>query len=158
MSASSRERRHLRVNAQWMNARARNVLRRPVRVGAIGLVAFVVVLLSLVAVPRRAQRAAAVVAPTAAERRDTASLIARAADDRARLTAAESSLAIARARLLRPAAPPAVDTLPPEIVARRDSLAAIAGVACREAVAIQNYVTDNQNPRSVREFLCVNLG
>ena len=109
-----------------MNARARNVLRRPVRVGAIGLVAFVVVLLSLVAVPRRAQRAAAVVAPTAAERRDTASLIARAADDRARLTAAESSLALARVRLLRPAAPPAVDTLPPDIVARRDSLAAIA--------------------------------
>lgn len=126
MPASSRERRHLRITAQWINARARNVLRRPVRVGSIGLVAFVAALLSLVAVPRRAQRAAAVVAPTAAERRDTTSLIARIVEERAHLTAAESSLSLARARLSRPAAPPAVDTLPPAIVARRDSLAAIA--------------------------------
>lgn len=109
-----------------MNARARNVVRRPVRVGATALAAFVAALLSLVAVPRRAQRAAAVVAPTAAERRDTAALVARLTDDRARLTAAESSLSIARSRLLRPTAPPAVDTLPPEIVARRDSVATIA--------------------------------
>ena len=109
-----------------MNARARNVVRRPLRVGAMTLVAFLVALLSLVAVPRQAQRAAAVVAPTAAERRDTAALIASLDRDRTALTTVESSLAAARARLLRPVAPPTVDTLPPEIVVRRDSLAASA--------------------------------
>ena len=109
-----------------MNARARNVVHRPLRVGATALVAFVVALLSLVAVPRQAQRAAAVVAPTAAERRDTAALIASLERDRTALNTVESSLAAARARLLRPVAPPAVDTLPPEIVVRRDSLATIA--------------------------------
>jgi Mrp family chromosome partitioning ATPase len=109
-----------------MNARARNVVHRPLRVGATALVAFVVALVTLVAVPRQAQRAAAVVAPTAAERRDTVALIASLQRDRAALDAVESSLAAARARLLRPVAPPAVDTLPPEIVVRRDSLATIA--------------------------------
>jgi Mrp family chromosome partitioning ATPase len=108
-----------------MNARARNVVHRPLRVGATALVAFVVALLSLVAVPRQAQRAAAVVAPTAAERRDTMSLLASLKRDSAALNTVESSLANARARLLRPVAP-AVDTLPPEIVVRRDSLATIA--------------------------------
>jgi len=109
-----------------MNARARNVVHRPLRVGATALVAFVVALVTLVAVPRQAQRAAAVVAPTAAERRDTVALVASLQRDRTTLDAVESSLAAARARLLRPAAPPAVDTLPPEIVVRRDSLATIA--------------------------------
>ena len=109
-----------------MNARARNVVHRPLRVGATALVAFVVALVTLVAVPRQAQRAAAVVAPTAAERRDTVALIASLQRDRAALDAVESSLAAARARLLRPVAQPAVDTLPPEIVVRRDSLARIA--------------------------------
>ena len=110
-----------------MNARARNVVHRPLRVGATALVAFLVALLSLVAVPRQAQRAAAVVAPTAAERRDTVALIASLQRDRAALDAVETSLANARTRLLRPVAPPAaVDTLPPEIVVRRDSLATIA--------------------------------
>jgi Mrp family chromosome partitioning ATPase len=109
-----------------MNARARNVVHRPLRVGATALVAFVVTLVTLVAVPRQAQRAAAVVAPTAAERRDTVALVAGLQRDRAALDAVESSLAAARARLLHPVAPPAVDTLPPEIVVRRDSLATIA--------------------------------
>ena len=109
-----------------MNARARNVVHRPLRVGATALVAFVVTLLTLVAVPRQAQRAAAVVAPTAAERRDTAALIASLQRDRAGLAAVESSLVVARARLQRPVAPVAVDTLPPEIVMRRDSLASRA--------------------------------
>jgi Mrp family chromosome partitioning ATPase len=113
------------VSAQWINARARNVVRRPLRVGATALAAFLVALLSLVAVPRRAQRAAAVVAPTAAERKDTTSLLANLQRDRARFAAAESSLAIVRARLTRPVTPPAVDTLPPDVVIRRDSLAAI---------------------------------
>jgi len=109
-----------------MNARARNVVHRPLRVGATALVAFVAALVTLVAVPRQAQRAAAVVAPTAAERRDTVGLVASLQRDRAALDAVESSLAAARARLLRPVAQPAVDTLPPEIVVRRDSLARIA--------------------------------
>jgi len=113
------------ASSQWINARARNVLRRPLRIGLVGLVVFMAALLTLVALPRQAQRVAAAVAPAPNEWRDTARLIAGIDRDRERLDSAEQSLANARATLLRPAAPPAVDSLPPEVVARRDSIAAI---------------------------------
>ncbi|NUS98362.1 MAG: hypothetical protein HOQ11_13230 [Gemmatimonadaceae bacterium] len=112
--------------ALWINARARNVLRRPLRFAIAGLVLFIVSLLSLVALPRQVQRAAAVVAPSPDEWRDTARLIAAAEREQLRLAAAESSIVTAREILSRPVVQPAVDSLPPEILARRDSLAAIA--------------------------------
>jgi len=101
------------------------VLRRPLRIGLVGLIVFVAALLTLVALPRQAQRVAAAVAPAPNEWRDTARLIASVDRDRARLDSAEQSLASARAILSRPVAPPAVESLPPEVIARRDSIAAI---------------------------------
>jgi len=113
------------ASSHWINARARNVLRRPLRIGLVALVVFIGALLTLVALPRQAQRAAAIVAPAPNEWRDTARLIAAIDHDRARLDSAEQSLASARAILTRPIAPPAVDSLPADVVARRDSIAAI---------------------------------
>ena len=112
--------------AHWINARARNVLRRPVRAAVTGLVVFLAALLTLVALPRQVQRAVAVVAPSPNEWRDTTRLIAAAQREQLRLAAAESSLVTARAILSRPLVQPAVDSLPPDVLARRDSLAAIA--------------------------------
>jgi Mrp family chromosome partitioning ATPase len=45
--------------------------------------------------------------------------------ERTRLDSAEASLAAIRTILTRPVPPPAVDSLPPEVVARRDSIAGI---------------------------------
>lgn len=123
--ASPRIGRRRAASSQWINARARNVLRRPLRIGLVGLVVFIGALLTLVALPRQAQRVAAAVAPAPNEWRDTARLIAGVERDRARLDSAEQSLTTARAILTRPVAPPPVDSLPPEVLARRDSLAAI---------------------------------
>jgi hypothetical protein len=113
------------ASAQWINARARNALRRPLRISVIGLVVFLVSLLGLIAVPRQAQRAAGIVAPSPREWRDTAGLIAGVDGERNRLDSIETSLASIRAYLTRPAPAPAVESLPPETVARRDSLAAM---------------------------------
>jgi Mrp family chromosome partitioning ATPase len=119
------------ASAQWINARARNTLRRPVRIGVIGLVAFIASLLTLVALPRQAQRAAAIVAPAPNEWRDTTRLLASVDRERASLDSAESSLASIRALLSRPVAAPAVESLPPEILARRDSIAALVTTLTR---------------------------
>lgn len=119
------------ASAQWMNARARNSLRRPLRIAVIGLITFLVSLVSLVALPRQAQRAAGVVAPAPDEWRDTARLIAGVEGERNRLDSVEASLASIRALLARPIAAPAVESLPPETVAKRDSLAAIVSTLTR---------------------------
>lgn len=124
-SVSSWTGRRRPASAQWINARARNVVRRPLRIGLVGLLVFIGALLTLVALPRQAQRAAAVVAPAPNEWRDTARLIATVDRERARFDSAEASLAAIRTVLTRPVAAPAVDSLPPEVVARRDSIAAI---------------------------------
>lgn len=108
-----------------MNARARNSLRRPLRIAVIGLITFLVSLVSLVALPRQAQRAAGAVAPAPDEWRDTARLITGVERERDRLDSVEASLASIRALLAKPIAAPAVDSLPPEVAAKRDSLAAI---------------------------------
>ena len=126
MSPASAIARRSLPSAHWMNARARNVLRRPVRAAVTALVVFLAALLTLVALPRQEQRAAAVVAPSPDEWRDTARLIAVTQREQLRVAAAESSLVTARAILARPLVQPAVDSLPPDVLARRDSLAAIA--------------------------------
>ena len=118
-----------------MNTRARNVVRRPLRALLVSLTVFLVALLSLVALPRQVRRAVAIVAPDPSEKRDTAPLLAALVLDSTRLAAAESSLVSARERLLRPA-PPAmpVESLPPEIIVRRDSIGA-AAIALAQLIA-----------------------
>lgn len=124
-------------SALWINGRARNALRRPLRVGAVGLGVFVVALLGLVTLPRRVQQAAQVVAPDPGERRDTIPLMAAILRGRQRLALAEQALGAARERLARPVQSPAIDTLPPAVVARRDSLARIAGELARLVARVE---------------------
>lgn len=111
--------------AVWLAARARNALRRPLLIGISGAAVFVAALVALVLIPRQARREALLVAPNPSERPDTAPILAAVARARARLAAADSSLADARALARRAAAPPPpppADTFPPALVARRDSL------------------------------------
>ena len=127
-------RRRPSATAHWMNTRARNVVRRPVRALLVSLAVFLIALLSLVALPRQVRRAVAIVAPDPSEKRDTAPLVAALMLDSTRLAAAESSLVSARERLLRPAPEAApVESLPPEVIARRDSIGA-AGVALAQLI------------------------
>jgi hypothetical protein len=114
-----------------MNARARNSLRRPLRISVVGLITFLVSLVGLVALPRQAQRAAGVIAPSPDEWRDTTRLIAGVERERTRLDSIEASLASIRALLARPVVAPAIESLPPETVAKRDSLAAIVTALSR---------------------------
>jgi hypothetical protein len=117
-----------------MNTRARNVVRRPLRALLVSLAVFLVALLSLVALPRRVQRTVAVLAPDPSERRDTAPLLSSLSLEQTRLAVAESSLAAARERLLRPPPPAApIESLPPDVIARRDSIAA-ASVALAQLI------------------------
>ena len=113
------------ASALWINARARNALRRPLRISVVALIVFVVALVTLVALPRQAQRAAAVVAPAPTDWRDTVRLIAGVSEERTRFDSIEASLVGIRSLLARPAPAPATESLPPEIGARRDSLATI---------------------------------
>lgn len=110
----------------WLRARARNAVHRPVFIGAVGIGAFIAVLVSLVVTPLQARRSGSV--PTAARspRPDTTVFASAAARARGRLAAAESALAGARSaaaamRATRPSAPPAATT------SQRDSLSSSAG-------------------------------
>ena len=121
--------------ARWMTSRGRNVVRRPALVGAVAGAVFVVSLLALMLIPREATRAARRVAPRPEDRPDTAAAVR--ALEQARRVVTESDGALARARTTHrppPAPPPPVDTFPPHLVARRDSLAA-AALVLGEAIA-----------------------
>jgi Mrp family chromosome partitioning ATPase len=109
------------VKSTWLAARARNALRRPLRIGGVSVAVFMTALVTLVLIPRQANRAARILVPRPDEYPDSALLLRRAAQGAANVTAAESALGRARTRALRIAA---ADTLPPALAARRDSLAA----------------------------------
>ena len=106
--------------AVWLTARARNAVHRPMFIGAVGVGAFIAALVALVLAPQQARRVAPTATPTRRAARYRA-FIAALAQARTRLTAADSSLAFARAHPLA-AAKPAIDTLSPALIARRDSL------------------------------------
>ena len=108
--------------ARWMAARGRNAIRRPVLIGSVAGVVFLVSLLALVLIPREATRAARRAAPRPEDRPDTVPTVV--ALERARQVVSESDRALAEARETHRPPPPVipVDTFPPELVARRDSL------------------------------------
>jgi Mrp family chromosome partitioning ATPase len=113
----------------WVRNRARNTFRHPFLIAAIGGVAFVATLVMLVVVPREARREAQSVAPRAGERPDTMPLVARLARANGDFERANAAYIAARDRALQPPPPvPVVMAQPPEIVARRDSLARRAAV------------------------------
>jgi Mrp family chromosome partitioning ATPase len=106
--------------AIWLTARARNAVQRPRFIGAVGIGAFVAALVALILAPQQVRRTN-VVLPLEA-RPDTSPLVGALAHARTRLSAADSSLGVARLRAS--AQPkPVVDSLSPRIIAHRDSLA-----------------------------------
>jgi protein-tyrosine kinase len=107
--------------AQWLAARARNALRRPLRIGGISALVFVSALVALVLIPRQAHRSARLLAPATSDYPDTTTLLRRA--DSTDTTLALTTVALTRAQA-RAARLVAVDTLPAPLAARRDSRAA----------------------------------
>jgi len=108
--------------AIWLGARARNAVRRPIFIGAVGIGTFVAALIALVLAPREVKRPGEPSIHELGVRPDTAPLVAALGQARTRLTAAESSLALARLRASALPAHPAVDTLSPRLIKQRDSL------------------------------------
>jgi Mrp family chromosome partitioning ATPase len=108
--------------AAWIAARARNAARRPVFIGAVSVGVFVTTLVALIVVPQQARRAAQRVAPDPQDRVDTVEALRAYERAQAQLSLADSSLAAARAAAGRLAQATAEQTLPPDVIARRDSL------------------------------------
>jgi hypothetical protein len=106
----------------WLTARARNTVHRPAFIAAVSFGTFVAALVALVVVPQQTRRGAP---PSPARaigtRPDTMVFVAALAQARARLIAADSSLAYARSNVAATATP-AADTLNPRPRLRRDSL------------------------------------
>lgn len=110
----------------WLGRRARNASRRTTLLGIAGGLTFVAMLVTLIVIPHRARRAAAALAPRAADRPDTARLLQGEALARERLQRAEGALDRTRARAMRRTMPPPPDTLPTAVRHQRDSLLAVA--------------------------------
>jgi Mrp family chromosome partitioning ATPase len=106
----------------WFARRAKNVARRPVLVAAIGGAVFVATLVVLLLIPRRGDNSARVIAALAAQKEDTTPIIVAQGRARTALSVAEASLSEARRLTVRRPPPPPPDTLPPALIARRDSL------------------------------------
>src|SRR4051812_35305279 len=107
----------------WLTARARNAVHRPVFIGSVGAGAFVAVLVALILAPQQVRRVTQDPVVPAGTAPDTTAFSSALAHARSRLTVANSSLGFARSHAMS-APKPAVDTLGPQLIARRDSLTA----------------------------------
>src|ERR1043166_9627735 len=110
--------------AVWLTARARNAVRRPVFIGAVGIGTFVAALLGLVLAPQQVKHAGDSKPSDIGVRPDTTPFIAGLLQARSRLAHADSSLSLARVRVAAVPAHPVVDTLSPLLIKQRDSLSA----------------------------------
>src|SRR6266542_99379 len=108
----------------WMTARARNAVRRSGVFGTIAGVVFVFAIIAFVVVPRKASHTARTVVARVETKRDSmpATRVREAA--LAGIKAADSQLSVARGRASTVPLT-AVDTFPPEIIARRETLTAV---------------------------------
>jgi Mrp family chromosome partitioning ATPase len=110
----------------WVSARAKNALRRVSVLGGVAAAVFVFAIIAFVLVPRKASKSAQVVAARIEAKQDSVP-VARARDEsRRKVIVADSLLAAARSAM-HPAAPAAVDTFPPAMIARRESLSVAIG-------------------------------
>src|SRR6266540_5937169 len=110
----------------WMTARARNAVRRSGVFGTIAGVVFVFAIIAFVVVPRKASRTARTVVARVEAKRDSMAPTHARETALASINAADSQLSVARGR---PTSVPlaAVDTFPPEIIARRETLTVAIG-------------------------------
>jgi len=133
------------MRAAWVAARARNTLRRPLRLAAISGTVFTVALMLLVLTPRNARRASQQIAPLSTHWRDTVTLLTATDTTTKRLALAESVLVARRTLASRPTyAPP--DTSPAAARLRRDSLA----VAASELARLLERAENSPLPQSYR--------
>lgn len=124
--------------AVYVAARARNVVRHPWRVFAVGSTVFLLVLIALVFLPRASRRLAERQIPPPSARPDTAALAERARVAGERAAAVEGRIAAARRRLAALAAQAAADSIPPEQRVERDSLVTAAAVLSRLIARAEN--------------------
>jgi hypothetical protein len=120
------------TRATWIHARARNALRRPVFIGVVTIITFVVSLVALVVVPQQARRTAAQIRPDARARPDTEPTAGALAEAQRQVTQADSAIAAAHVELSRLVAASAAATAADTVIAgdtlgnaarlRRDSL------------------------------------
>jgi Mrp family chromosome partitioning ATPase len=113
-----------------MSARALNALRRPAIMGIVGGLVFVGALIAFVLVPRQASKAAIAVAASLEQKIDSSGSMTVRTGALARIAAADSMLLVAR-RTVAPAPVAVVDTFPPYLIARRDSLAVVVSTLNR---------------------------
>jgi Mrp family chromosome partitioning ATPase len=135
---------------QWLAARARNALRRPLRIIGVSSTAFIAALLTLILIPHETTRAAARLLATTQDRPDTFALVHRVARLQVAQLAAES--AVVRDRLRARAARQAFhDSLVARAASsgggtRRDSLTADRA----ELTSLVALVTRSPLPTSYR--------
>jgi Mrp family chromosome partitioning ATPase len=110
--------------AAWLRRRAANVRRRPNLVGGIACASFAVLLVVLIASSPGAWRASSALSMPSTPRPDTLALLRDVARAAARLDSANAALADAYAAARRARRRVPVDTFPPSVRARRDSLSA----------------------------------
>src|SRR5437763_12180822 len=104
----------------WLTARARNAVRRPIFIGAVGASALIAALVALVLAPQQARH----VTPSALRaitRPDTAAFTAALAQARTRMGRAQTSLEYSRTHA-QTTGKPEIDTLTRQLNARRDTL------------------------------------
>ena len=106
----------------WLGSRARNAARRPLFIGLCGAIVVALAALSLVLAPKN-RRAMGPSAAVSDIRIDTVALQAALERAHARVTSAESALVIVRRDVATYNAEPRVDSVPPQVLARHDSLA-----------------------------------
>lgn len=122
----------------WFSARARNALRRPGRLWAVAGVVFTVVVLTLILVPRQAQRAFAALMPRPDEWRDSVAANAALQRAEAELASARAAFLAAREEATAPPPQPVVPrvVLTPEQLRQRDSLQAAVAAIQRELARV----------------------
>ena len=135
----------------WLAGRARNAVRHTGLLATVGGTIFVGALVALVVVPREARREARTALPSEQARVDTLPLATEVTRAQREVVAAESAYARAWTAATA-AAQVAVDTFPPALVARRDTLAAAAASLGRLISRAENaplpasYRTLGQSP------------
>ena len=153
------------VSYAWIAARSRNAIRRPGLMGIAGGTAFIAALIAFILVPRQATEGK-LPAQKIDIRPDSTSVVVVRDEAAAQVALADSVLAIARRSVAMPVAAP-VDTFPPDVVARRDSITQVVAALSRlitraetsplsssyRALAESPYLADNPQVKILLDSL-----
>ncbi len=123
----------------WFSARAHNALRRPGRLGIVAGIVFTAALLTLIFVPRQAQKAFAALTPRADEWQDTTAVRSELARAEAELASARQDFVAVRAEAVAPPPQPVapVAVMSSEQLRQRDSLQGVIAVLQRELARVE---------------------